>query len=170
VGLPDVSARRHLVMGSRERGFTLIELIVVAAILGLAAAIAAPRVAALAPRVLLGTSARQVIDVVRLAQVAAANSGQSAYVEYDLTAGALRVVGAEPAGEETPPTEYLPEGVAICAVRRGDRAAVTSGSVRVVVLPGGYAWPHEVELRTSTDSRLTVRFHRLTASIDEGSQ
>jgi len=156
--------------GPRDRGFTLIELLVVAAILGLAAAIAAPRIGALGPRVDLGTSARQVIDVVRLAQVTSANSGRAVYVDYDLTAGALRVVGSEPFPGEGPPAEYLPEGVSIYAVRPEGGPEVTNGSVRVVVFPGGYPWPHEVELRTSTGSRLTVHVRGLETSIGEGSQ
>ena len=160
---PPVGGRSH------ERGFTLIELLVVAAILGLAAAIAAPRIGAFAPRVHLRTSARQVIDVVRLAQVTSANSGQAVYVEYDLTAGALRVARSEPSAGEGPSAEYLPEGVAIHAVRLEGRAEVTNGSVHVVVLPGGWPWPHEVELRMTTGARLTVHFRGLRAFVGEGS-
>jgi len=161
-----------LVVGGRRRssGFTLMELLLVAAILGLAAAIAAPRVAAFAPRVHLGISARQVIDVVRLAQVTAANSGQRAYVAYDLTSEAARVLGSEPENDESRLSEYLSEGVCISAVRPSGQAEVTSGSARIVVFPGGYPWPHEVELRTAAGSHVTIRFRGLTASIDEGSQ
>ena len=142
-------------MPSRRSAFTLIELMLVAVLLGVIAAIAAPRIGAMLPRVSLQAAARQIADDVRTAQAYAADRGRVVYLEYDLDEGAVRLAAADAAS--TPPLlDPLPQEASIASV-----GSSTSGTVQVAVFPSGYVTPHEVELASGEAGRMTVDFSGL---------
>ena len=142
-------------MRLRRSAFTLIELVLVAALLGLIAAIAAPRIGAMLPRVSLQTAARQIADDVRTAQAYAADRGRTVYLEYDLDESAVRL-GAVDAKSVPPALDPLPQEVSIAAVD-----SFASGTVQVAVFPSGYVTPHKVELTSGEAGRMTVNFSGL---------
>ncbi len=144
---------------SARCGFTLIELMMVVIVLGVIAAIAAPRVAAIMPRVGLQAAARQVVDDVRAAQAYAIDRGCRVTVVYEVDEG---TVGIEAVDEAAPPPtlDPLPGGVSIARV-----ASTRSGTVRVAVFPSGYVAPHRVELQGAGAGRMTVEFSGLGVKV-----
>lgn len=146
-------------MRSRRSAFTLIELMLVAVLLGVIAAIAAPRIGAILPRVSLQAAARQVADDVRAAQAYAVDRGRVVYLEYDLDEGAVRLCAAD-AASRPPALDPLPQDVSIAGV-----GSSTSGTVQVAVFPSGYVTPHQVELTSGEAGRMTVGFSGLGTEL-----
>jgi prepilin-type N-terminal cleavage/methylation domain-containing protein len=138
-----------------KSAFTLIELMLVAAVLGIVAAIAAPRVSVLMPRVGLQAAARQVADDVRAAQGWAVDRDRRVGLVYDLDEGTVSIEGAG-----APALDALPRGVAIAQV-----AGATSGAVRIVVFPSGYVAAHRVELESGGGGRMEVEFSGVEARV-----
>jgi prepilin-type N-terminal cleavage/methylation domain-containing protein len=124
-------------MRSPRSAFTLIEVMLVVVIIGIIAGIAAPRVAALMPRVGLRAAARQIVDDVRAAQAYAADRGRTVMLRYP-----------------------LPDGVRLAQV-----ASSAGGAVRVAVFPSGYVAPHRVELESGAAGRMTVEFSGLGVQV-----
>jgi type II secretory pathway pseudopilin PulG len=128
----------------------LIELLLVVLLLGMAAALAGPRLLALGPAMDLERSGRQVADVVRMAQTRAAQLGGPVRVRYDLREGTLGIV-------EAGWTEALPERVGMASVRIAGGAEARGGQADIVVFASGYVEPHEVELEAEDGGALLVR-------------
>ena len=146
-------------MRSSRSAFTLIELMLVAVLLGVMAAIAAPRIGAMLPRVSLQGAARQIADDVRAAQAYAVNRGRVVYLEYDLSEGSARLIVAD--AESLPPLlDPLPQDVSIARV-----GAITSGTAQVGVFPTGYVTPHQVELVSEGGGQMTVDFSGLGVEV-----
>ncbi len=85
------------------RGFTLVEMLVVLAVLGLMAGIVLARGPARSPRVETEAAARQITAALRGARARAIASNAPVDVAIDLVAGSVRVVGT--------PAHALPGGV-----------------------------------------------------------
>ncbi len=127
-------------------------------VLGVIAAIAAPRVAAIMPRVGLQGAARQIADDVRAAQAYAVDRGCRVTLVYDLNEG---TVGIDPVDDTPPPPiDPLPDGVSIVQV-----ASTASGTVRVAVFPSGYVAPHRVELEGAGAGRMVIDFSGLGVTL-----
>jgi len=146
-------------MHTRRSAFTLIELLLVVMLLGVIAALAAPRVTAMVPRVSLQGAARQIADDARTAQAFAADRGRIVTLEYDLAHASVRLSIAG-GGPDAPRLEPLPEGVFI-----GRVGSSTSGAARMAVFPSGYVTPHEVDLVSAGGGRLTVEFSGLRTAV-----
>lgn len=144
---------------SRRSGFTLIELMLVVVLLGVVAAIAAPRVAALIPRVGLQCAARQIADDVRAAQAYAVDRCRTVTLVYGLGGGTVSIEATDP-GAPPPALDPLPEGVSIAQV-----ASATSGTVRVAVFPSGYVAPHRVQLEGAGAGRMVIDFSGLGVTL-----
>ncbi len=158
-------ARKGSSGARRNSAFTLIELLLVAVVLGMAAGLAAPRLSALLPRLRLQDGGRHVIDAVRTAQTWATDRGSDVVIEYDLVAREVRLVAAGAPAEDMPRLPALPEGVRLSGVRLAADSRVTEGVATVRVHAGGYVRPHQVELFEPKAGRLLVDVHGAMARI-----
>lgn len=80
-------ARRSAIAGTREGGFTLVELLAVVIILGIIVALAATRLDFLVPKYRLRAAAREVASALKIAKTRAAATGKDVYLEMDLSSG-----------------------------------------------------------------------------------
>jgi prepilin-type N-terminal cleavage/methylation domain-containing protein len=104
-------------MKKRESGFSLVELVIVVAISLIVTAMAAPSVRQVLDNYRLNASGHDVASVLQQARMAAVQSNQPYYVQFNVGAPP-NIVTALPASRFNPPT-----------VAPGDPTAVTAGNV-----------------------------------------
>ena len=138
--------------GPSERAFTLLELTIVLAVLGLAAGIVLPRLSA-RDAVALDVAARRLADGLSAARDRAILSGRPMRLVVDLDAGRwtvgrpAREAGAVlPAAPPPDRPQTLPAGVRVAGVVAGGAAPVRTGRAVVELAPAGDALPARIEL------------------------
>ncbi len=133
-------------------GFTLLELLIAVAVIGMTAAIAAPRIGAVATRLSLQAAGRQVEDFARRAQAEAANRDQPVRLNYSAAQ-----------------TVYVADGNAVARSMPADVSLSVSGrgAGALHVFPGGYITPHRVELRNAAGA-VAVSFTGTGVHFSEG--
>ena len=140
---------------SSERAFTLLEVVVTLAVLGLAAGLLLPRLGG-RDEYGLDVAARRLADGVSAARDRAILSGRPMRLVVDLDAG--RWVAGRPAREGAaivpagPPLDRpvaLPAGVRVASVATGGAPAVRAGRAVVDLGPAGDALPTRIELASA---------------------
>ncbi len=163
--------------GGRERGFTLVELMVVVVIVGLMVGVAATKLDFMVPKYKLRGAAREVAGLLKQARSRAAGSGKDVYVEFDLPRGQYWVLVAFPkpveGGQEGDPAvlEYqpllqqsLPEGVKFVDVIQGQKDRYDTGRARLKVSPFGSSAHLIVNLMNTDEREMALRMNGLTGA------
>jgi general secretion pathway protein H len=125
-------------MPSDRRGFTLLELVVVLAVVGLAAGILLPRLADLGPFE-LDAAARRLADALTLARERAVLRAAPAHLTLDLATGSWTT-------DEPGTAVSLPPRVRVRAVVANGERAVDTGIIVIRFDPAGDALPARVDL------------------------
>lgn len=129
-----------------ERGFTLLELAVVAAILGMVLLLGARRLDVLTPDRVLDAEARRLKAVLEQARSAVALRGSAAEIVYDLDAGSYRLEFPGEGGPEVLLEGAFPEQVRFKRILRQDPPETSAGVLRLPLTASGGCPPHAVEL------------------------
>lgn len=161
----------------RRSGFTLLELILVVAILGIMVGVVAIRMDSMVPKYRLRGAAREVGANLKLAKSRAASTGRNVYVAFDVSEGKHWLLVAFPKLERdgTPkePVEFeyqeifkraLPSGVKFVDVLLSPDQKVEQGKAMVRVSPFGLSNHVVVNLR-GEDKPMAVRMNGLTGMI-----
>lgn len=160
-----------------RKGFTLIELVVVTAIIALMLMMAAGSFDFLIPEYRLRAEARKIGEHMRLAKGEALTSGQDVYIGYDLKKASYWVwVWQEVPEERRRGSEdefdwqtlfetKLDEGIHFVNVIYGQNKVVESDVARVRVTPMGTADHHIVNLKAADGSTMAVRLNGVTGVV-----
>lgn len=143
----------------RQRGFTLMEMLLVLAIIGMVMAVAPPLLSAAMPGLQLKSSTRSVAAALRRTRSIAIASGQSAILEIDLEALTLKVTGDIK-------TIHIPEAVEITMVT-ADQEVTSEKHGNIRFFPDGTSTGGRVTLRNG-DNGYAVDVDWLTGRIDIG--
>lgn len=158
---------------SERRAFTLVELLVVAAIVGILAGTIAPSLVSAARRAGIDGAARQATNVLSFARVAAVARGVPVDVTFDAEARTLRAVVRQPdlpwlqdATEQDQPQRSLlhirlPKGVAAEVISR-DEGAGSAGAAEPDTLrfnPDGTAQDAEIEFQDGRGRTISLTVH-----------
>lgn len=168
----------------RSRGFTLIEMIAVTAIIGMLATIVVLRLDWAVPKYQLRSVAHRVSGLSAMARGYAVSRGRAFYVEYDLKNRRATLLGpTAPEGETPQPgdefvpvpavapadqweevqREDLPDGISFEDVWLGAKA-VDGEVVRIEFSPLGTADTHTVHLKDEGKRQFTVHVNGITGS------
>jgi len=168
-----------------ERGFTLIELVVVAAIMALVFALAAAQLDWIFPKYELRAVAREIGAIMKQARSRALGTGKDVYVVFDLSEKKYWILAAFPANEdeeeldpdEPPPivpsgfvyerifVHQLPDDVSIKSVIVGRGVVVESGQARVRMAPFGMGDHFIVNIYNESDLEIAIRFNGFTGHL-----
>jgi len=127
--------RAELFQGSRDAGFTLIEMIVVLAVLGLVAGLVLARGPQRSAALDMRAATNAVAQVMRVARTRAIVSNRRVVVAFDPRAATLRIGTGAPRG--------LPAGVGMSVITTADLAGTQAG---IAFLPDGSSSGGRVEL------------------------
>jgi prepilin-type N-terminal cleavage/methylation domain-containing protein len=154
---------------TEPRGFTLIELCVVVAIIGIFTALVFARLDAAIPRQRLRSAAADVAGAARFARTTARLWRSEVLLEYDLDHGTWAVSAVPPPGEnpeeeaETAKSEpevifsgSLPEDIKVRAVYYSESGQASSGTVAASFRPSGAVGEHMVVLESESAGALAV--------------
>lgn len=161
-----------------RRGFTLIEMAVVAAILGLILFLAATRADGLTPERSLSSGARVLAATLEEMRHAVLLRGESGTLVYDFAARACRLEmpaplaeGASLLGLPSAPPEILlettlPEGTVLRRILRRGKPEQVEGTLRLPVDPGGSCPPHAVQIALAEGTAVrTLRVDPVLAEV-----
>jgi prepilin-type N-terminal cleavage/methylation domain-containing protein len=164
--------------GSRQGGFTLVELVVVILLVGIMTGVAVTRLDYLVPKYRLRAGAREAAAILKQGRARAVASGKDVWFEADLSKGAYGLLVAFPVLDdqgkavEGRPLEYgpvfqrtLPEGVQFADVIFSEKERVTSGRARVRLSPLGSSQHLVVNLRNSDGKDLSFRLNGFTGAV-----
>ena len=178
-GVPSDIGYRRSDIRPRERGFTLVELIVVVLIVGLIMMLAATRLDFMVPKYRLRGAAREVASTAKQGKARAAATGRDVYLEVDLSRGQYWLLVAFPKPPEERASELeanaleyqpvlqraLPEGVQFTDVIFSEKDVVTSGRARMRLSPFGASMHAIFNLKGQDDRELAVRVNGLTGDV-----
>jgi general secretion pathway protein H len=116
------SRRGHLAQGSETRGFTLLEIIVALAIIGLTLALAFPNVSRGPSRAELSATTRDVASLLRTTRMRAIDGNRSTDFVADAEHSVFGLKGAEP--------HRLPRGIRMTITTSTDRKRGETGIIR----------------------------------------
>jgi prepilin-type N-terminal cleavage/methylation domain-containing protein len=164
--------------GSRSRGFTLVELVIVILLVGIMTGIAVTRLDYLVPKYRLRAGAREVAAVLKQGRARAVASGKDVWFEVDLSRGAYGLLVPFPVLDdqgkvvEGRPLEYgpvfqrtLPDGVQITDVIFSEKERVASGRARVRLSPLGSSQHLVVNLRNTDGKDISFRLNGFTGAV-----
>lgn len=137
----------------QDKGFTLIELVVVLVILGVASAVVFPRLEGVFSDDYLGSSARALVGMIRHAQSQAAITGKEKTLYYDLDKG--KYWTAEPGEEgEIEAKRYLPEGIRFQSIIT--RKRINEGIASSRFSPQGWVEKTSIQLKNEKGEELFI--------------
>ena len=179
-------ASRVCAAPARRLGRTLMELLVVLAILGLAASLVLPRFATASSQAALKAGARDVITAIGYARNQAVSEGRSYRLEIDPSSGESRITHFDP--EEDPEEPYvadvgilgekltLPSGVSFSRVAVGEEAggieasgspasSSRSGETSIQFRPDGTTDQAVIVVTNDDGAELTITLDQFTARV-----
>jgi general secretion pathway protein H len=163
--------------GSRPEGFTLIELIIVLALLSVITALVAPRLTQSLSRMNIEATARRVASALRLARSLAVSEKVLYLAMFDMNADMLTVVSYQQTLEEResqetetdravePRVYMLTDGIHLKKVVALNGETFTSGVFRMAFFPGGGSSGGEVVLGDDEDRHFSVTVDRIAGSV-----
>jgi len=161
----------------RRRGFTLVELIVVLALIGIIFGIAVPRVENLTPKYAMRSAARSIASTLEYIRSQAVYQGKTFAILYDLKRNMYIPVFAPPEYEPDLPFELWPRGepqslptlVRFHSIIRADNSifqVADTDQVPIRIDPMGASGSHVVVLTDADGHVLSVKFNALTGTVD----
>ena len=151
---------------SRERAFTLLELLIVLLLVGLASALVVPRMVASLPGVQLKSAARAVAASLRYARSQAVFETVPYAASLDGRRGLLVVEPAEePEAPERRRVYELPEGIE-ARVLDGEAAGEDTEDRRVLFFPRGDSSGGRVVLRDPRQREYAITVDPITGTVE----
>ena len=152
-----------------DTGFTLIEMLVVVLVIGIAMALVLPNLDRLTPKHRLRSAAREVASTMELCRHLAITKVATFGLRYDVEApgGFTRPAYTvllpedEDGKRESLTPKVLPDGVFIRAVLLGSDAEVSSGEALVDFTSEGHGGAHIVVLENEAGHVISVKFQPL---------
>ena len=130
----------------RERGYTLVELMVVMAVLAMIVALVTPQFSRSLPGLQLNTASRELAGELRHAREEALRSGRDTHVRFDLALGRYAFSGSSV-------EKILPPGIAM-SLTTAERETEGEGEGRIAFLADGTSTGGEVRLSGTTRTKL----------------
>ena len=167
----------------RQAGFTLIELVIVLAIVGLALAMAAPRVAKNLTGLTLKTESRRVAGMLRTARSLAVNTGRLHTVVFDTRQQRIALIAypkpaaadsdnasAQQPGDDTPPARvsHLAESISFSEIRIGSAkldAQPGEGIYQLTFFPNGTAQGADIVLSDTKERQYRITVDFMTGTV-----
>jgi len=146
-----------------SRSFTLLELIMVIALMGIFTSLVAVNLHGFGANARLDASVRLVSDVIALARNEAGVTGKTWSIEYE--AGQGRIWLQPPDGLGEPSLHSLPGGVTLRAVSVSGLSTGEENHVSVKVRPNGLLTPHTICLEDRAGRLRTVSPNPVTGAV-----
>jgi len=150
---------------TQRRGLTLLEVLAVLAVMGVAAVLVPRTVGHLSPSLRLRAAAREVAETVRWARSEAIMRGRRYLVYYNLNDHTYRVgfeTGEDFDSEELLSERELPRGIEFDSVSFGDGITVTHEVVKAIIEQTGLVSPHTLTLVNKSGEERTIGVDPLT--------
>jgi len=146
-----------------HESFTLIELVVVIALLAIFASLVAVNLHGFGANARLDSAARMVSDIVALARNEAGVTGRIWSVQYEV--GGRRMKVQPPEGRGDVSARALPQDVQFQAVALGGSLLSKDGWVSADVRPDGLLTPHTVYVEDSAGGTRTISVNPATGTV-----